>query len=145
MKGLNFLLKVQDGWPPVSSECLSSELADGGYRVTSAPLFIKGISNGDIIRPTIDNDGFIRKWEYLFRSGRTTIWLGRLNANNDIKKVLSELRTLGCNTVSLDALGSHSIDVPEDLPIEKVDTCLEKLNPKTVAIAYPSFRHIEFG
>lgn len=140
---LAFVLNVEDGWPPVAIEGLPATLVKDGYRVETPPLFVKGLSVGDVIQVVRDAGGNVSSWSHLSKSRRTTIWLLRIAKLNsdEIQRVLKELRALKCNTVQLPRFGSYSIDVPEDCAIEDVDACLEKVDQTRVAIAYPSFRH----
>jgi len=46
---LHFRLKMDDDWPPVALEGVPCSQVPGGYRVEAPPLFVKGLSCGDII------------------------------------------------------------------------------------------------
>lgn len=140
---LHVLLDVEDGWPPVALEGLPCRLVTDGYQVESPPLFIKGISCGDVISVERDDKGNVSQWAHVSRSGRTTIWLLRMEEPSGIESVLNQLRLLGCHTVQLPQYGSYAVDVPADCAIENVDDCLALLDESRVAIAYPSFRHGE--
>ena len=138
---LKFQLSVEDGWPPVGIECLPFEQRDSGYQLTTAPLFVKDLSVGDIISPAIGDDGSVVSWVHIAKSDRTTIWMLRLGATVSIEPALKRLRELGCNTVCLEELGSFAIDVPGELPMESVDEVLASLNADEIACVFPSFRH----
>jgi len=140
---LQFPLEVEDDWPPVGSESLPFERKREDYECLASPLFVKDLSAGDVIKIKKDGEGFVSSWEHVERSGRSTIWLLRLANNNQIEPCLQRLRSLGCNTASVDEFGCYSIDVPETLPIAAVDEVLEELDPELVAIAFPSMRHPE--
>ena len=140
---LGFPLEVKDGWPPVALESLPFERTAQGHIALAAPLFVKDLSVGDVIRVTLRDDGAVGSWEHVFRSSRTTIWLLRLKQPNAIEATLSALRALGCNTVGSEELGSYAIDVPEDVAIEHIDKTLAALDEDSVGVAYPSFRHEE--
>ena len=142
---LGFVLDVEDGWPPVAVESLpfTTGLIEE-YRLTKPPLFVKDLSVDDVIAVTeFDLEGNVVSWRHVVRSKRTTIWMLRLQQTEDIERALSELRTLGCNTVGLDSVGCYSIDVPERLEIEKIDPVLSGLDAECVAVAFPSMRHPE--
>lgn len=139
---LSFPLEEEDGWPPVSVECLPFRKVGDHYEVLDAPLFIKDMSVGDVLSVTLEAD-LVRAWRHVKRSDRSTFWLARLQAANQIDIVLGELRELGCNTVGAPALGTYAIDVPEAVEIGLVDNILDKLDREAVAIAYPSMRHPE--
>ena len=142
---LQFVLTIEDGWPPVAIEGLPATPLEYGYRVEAAPLFVKGLSVGDIIYVTRNAEGNVSSWGHLKKSNRTTIWLLRVGKVNpdDIQRILQELRALKCKTVQLPQCGTYSIDVPAECPMEEVDACLEQLDKESVAVAYPSFRHNE--
>lgn len=143
---LGFVLEIEDGWPPVAVESLpfATGLVVEEYRLTKPPLFVKDLSVDDLIAVNeFDLEGNVVSWRHIVRSQRTTIWLLRLRQTEDIKRALSELRELGCNTVGLDSVGCYSIDVPENLGIEKIDAVLSSIDAERVAIAYPSMRHPE--
>lgn len=140
---LSFILDVRDGWPPVGSESIAFDEVGDGYKVLVAPLFVKDISVGDVISPSFEDDGFIKKWQHKSRSGRSVIWLLRIADSNEIDSCLSDVRKLGCNTAGVDDFGCYNIDVPENVPIKSVDEILLRLNDREVAVAYPSFRHVD--
>jgi hypothetical protein len=140
---LKFPLDVEDGWPPAGVESLPVEVRDGEYEILDAPLYIKDVSVGDRIAATLGDDGLVSSWRHIGRSDRTTIWLLRLRQTDSIAPALSKLRSIGCNTVSMDALGSYAVDVPRSVPIQVVDEVLATLDGSEVAVAYPSMRHPE--
>lgn len=43
----------------------------------------------------------------------------------------------------LPSAGIYAIDVPEEVALEWVERELAKLTPDSVAVAYPSLRHVE--
>ena len=138
---LNFALDVDDGWPPVATECVPFERVSTGYRTLSAPLFVKDLSVDDIIEPDFDANGLVTAWKHVSRSENTTIWLLRLAHTTQLDIVLARLRDLDCNTVSGDSLGCYAIDVPKRIPMAVVDEALAALD--TESVAFPSFRHAE--
>jgi len=105
---------------------------------------VKGLSVDDVIEVTLEGeDQRVAAWRHVARSGRTTIWLLRMRSSDTIEAVLAELRNVGCNTVGLAQLGTYAVDVPESVSIETVDEMLGRLDPETVAVAFPSMRHEE--
>jgi len=143
MTELNFKLEVVDGWPPIGFESVPCSLIEGGFRIESPPLFVKGLSCGDLITAQLDADGIVQSWGFLKQSNRTTIWLLRTLGPYDLRPALRCLRGLGCHTVQLENLGCYSVDVPGECAFEKVDECLANIDNSFIAIAYPSFRHPE--
>jgi hypothetical protein len=139
---LHFSLEVDDdGWPPVAVEGLPCTDLGGEFRVESPPLFVKGLSVGDIISVALDANGNVASWQSIQKSKRSTIWILRLEKSNCISDVLAELRALTCHTVQLSQCGSYAVDVPEEVEMKHVDACLARLDPETAAVAFPSFRH----
>lgn len=139
-----FPLEVVDGWPPLASEALPFEIVDGGYRAMVAPLFIKDLSVGDVLRIEADpTSAEVKSWVHLSRSGNSTIWILRVCGSDQPHEALARVRELGCNTVTLGDLGIYAIDVPTEVPIALVDVELKKLSQDAFAVAFPSFRHDE--
>lgn len=141
MLNLLFDLKVEDDWPPVAVEGLPCTEIPGGYRVETAPLFVKNLSAGDEISVSRSPAGHVCEWSHLRKSDRTTIWLLRIAKPGDVGTALDELRRMNCNTAQLPEYGSYAIDVPGTCSISDVDAVLARLDQSQIAIAYPSFRH----
>jgi hypothetical protein len=138
---LHFQLEVKDGWPPVAIEGVLCSEVDGGYRIETPPLFVKKLSCGDVIAVTRNREERVLSWVHVRKSGRTTIWILRTGHPDNIADVLPALRTLHCEVSQLPQLGVYSVDVPEEVSIDDVDACLAQLDPRSVAVAYPSLRH----
>jgi len=140
---LRFSLDVQKNWPPVAVEALPFEVCSTGYLSTVPPLFVKGLSVGDVIVPQVDGEGFVSAWRHVSKSPNSVVWLLRIAPTEQIEEVLANLRALTCNTASLPQAGVYSIDVPGRVQFENVDAILATLNSDEVAAAYPSFRHAD--
>ncbi len=139
---LIFPLEVEDEWPPFAVESLPFEEGPGGYIATVPPLFIRNISVGDIIAIRLEpGSRKVEWWHHVKKSKHTTVWLLRLKQSKSIDTVLAKLRALGCSTVGLDEVGVYSVDIPETVPIEFVDSALAHLDQTAVATAFPSMRH----
>ncbi|BBO26872.1 hypothetical protein AltI4_12600 [Alteromonas sp. I4] len=142
MPDLKFNLDVVDNWPPVNTEVVPCIKVGSNYQIDASPLFIKGLSKGDLVKvEDSEVSEIIFNWEVVKESGNSTIWLLRLKGSPDIKSKLEYLRFIGCDTASLPQYGSYSITVPSKCFIELVDDCLDELNEDEVAVAYPVFRH----
>lgn len=142
MTSLRFALDVEDGWPPVAAECLPFDRVEDGFLCQKAPVYVKELAVGDVIRPIIDDvNGMVFEWHPVRHSGHSTIWLLRLGSPDNVSEILEKLRALGCSTVELETLGSFSIDVPPQVSIGDVDQVLSLLDPDIVATAFPVFRH----
>jgi hypothetical protein len=142
-RNLYFQLEVDDGWPPVSVEVMSCEEEAGGYLVKSPPIFIKGISVGDVITANPDSEGRVWEWQHLSQSMHTTIWLARLEeeAQTDIDEIVEKLRGFDCRIAEIRTLGCYSVDVPPQCPIDRIDEVLDDVDAERIAVAFPSFRH----
>ena len=77
---LHYNLNVIEDWPPVSIESILCTKILEGYRLESPPLFVKGLSVGDIISVELDSVNNIKSWKILAHSSRTTIWILRTGA-----------------------------------------------------------------
>ena len=140
---LEFSLSVGDGWPPVAVETLPFECKLGRYKLLAPSLFVSGLSVGDELDVSLEPGTFrVMSWSHGLKSGRSTVWLLRMHESETIRHVLCLLRDIGCHTVSLAKLGAYSVDVPEDVPIDRVDSALLGLDPVSVAAAFPSLRHV---
>src|SRR5687768_8106613 len=74
---LTFRLTVDDGWPPVAAECLPVVATDRGYSLETAPLFVKGLSVGDVIAVTELEQEQVWSWVHISESRHSTVWLLR--------------------------------------------------------------------
>jgi hypothetical protein len=139
---LNFPLTVEDGWPPVGLECLLVNRTALGYEVQAAPLFIRDVSVGDVLSVTFDSEGRVAAYRHEARAKNSTIWLLYLDREKEnVAPFLVELRSVGCDTTSMDDLGCYAVSVPESTPMESVDAILAQLDQDAVAVAFPSMRH----
>ena len=141
---LEFPLDLDEGWPPVSAECIPMRPTAAGYEVLVAPLFVKGLSVGDVIDATLEG-GRVLAWRHVSRSKNTTVWLLAIkrDAGGDVPRALAGLRDAGCGAVEAGSLGAYSINVPEVVSIAVVDALLAGLDPASIAVAFPSMRHAE--
>jgi hypothetical protein len=143
---LSFLLEVDDdGWPPVAVEWLWCRKEGKLYRVLTCPLFVRGLSAGDVISVALNDKDQVESFDVEDPSDRSTIWL--IAQDQDVREdVLSRLRALGCNTArgTQAFLSLSSVDVPGALDIAAVDEVLGPLERTgQISVAYPSFRHEE--
>lgn len=139
---LSFPLEVEDDWPPVAVEALPFKATPAGLVALVPPIFVGGLSVGDVIKVELEPDtDRVMTWAHVASSGNTTVWLLRTGPSDTIEPVLDRLRTLGCNTVGLEGVGAFSVDVPESIEMSAVDSILEGLDSDSVAVAFPSLRH----
>ena len=140
---LNIPLEVSDGWPPVATEALPCSKIGDGYRVEVAPLFVRGLSYGDVISVVKDGNDQVSEWKHVWKSKNTTIWFMRLAQENELEKALGALRALNCNTVAFRQYDYFSVNVPESCSLDDVDACIADLDDSCVAVVFPSLRHDE--
>ncbi len=138
---LSFRLQVEDDWPPVSLESVPVLACSDGYQCLEPPLYVKDLAVGDVIWALVSDEGVVDTWCHVHRSNHSTVWLLRLRSPNRISTILQELRLIGCNTVSLEDVGSHSVDVPGEIDMSSVDRILASLDSEAVAVAFPAVRH----
>jgi hypothetical protein len=111
-----------------------------GFLALVPPLFVKGLSVGDVIEAQVDErNGSVFSWSHVTRSRRSTVWL--LGLGDSLPAVLEALRAMGCATASMDGISVHSVDVPEDVSLDALDGVLEQLDAEAVVVAFPSLRH----
>lgn len=138
---LRFILDVEDEWPPVGTESLPFRKTGSGYEALLPPLFVSGLSVGDVIEISRDEAGFVSHWHHLRKSKRSVVWILRTGLNGRIDATLDEIRTMGCNTVGHKKLGCYAIDVPEDINMDLIEGSLSCLDSSAYAVAFPSLRH----
>ena len=139
---LSFPLDVQDGWPPAAVECLPFEPEDAGVRLLVAPLFVRGLSVGDVLQYKMDTvSRQVAEWRHVTKSDHSTFWLLASGDERVLLDGLEQLRSLGCSTVSAAQLGVFSVDVPGTVSMAAVDAILEILEGRGLPVACPSRRH----
>lgn len=140
MSELIFKLETDDGWPPVVKECIVYSDCELGCQVEVAPLFIKDLSVGDVIKVDKGVFGDVISWEHVERSNRSTVWI-MVYGDYSIEKFLDALKSFGCNVERFEEYQYFAIDVPPECSAERLDECLEGLDEDRSAVAFPSFRH----
>jgi hypothetical protein len=137
---LMFVLDVDDGWPPVAKECMPCTELGSDYRIEVPPLFIKGLSVGDVISVERNDEGEVVAWSHVKESGRSTVWI-MVTGDQSIVGTIECLKKLKCNVAEFEPYRYFAIDVPEECSVERLDECLDGLDEDHASVAYPSFRH----
>jgi len=137
---LNFLLDIDDGWPPVVKECMECLDRKNGYQIQMPPLFMKDLSVGDVVEVGFDDEGDVVSWFHIERSERSTVWIMG-SSDYSVSEAIEGLKKMGCNIVEFEDYRYFSIDVPAECLVERLDECLNSLDGERVSIAFPSFRH----
>ena len=140
MAYLKFQLDVQDGWPPASAEGFECPELDGGFRIGLPPLFVNGLSVGDVISATLDDDSRVFEWTHLSRSRNSTVWLLAMKPGA-ADALIQRLEELGCTVIELAQFNHYSVNVPEHCSVTDLDACLDSVDEELVGRAFPSFRH----
>jgi hypothetical protein len=134
----------EEGWPPVAVEGLWCEPLDGLYRVQTCPLFVKGLSIGDLIEVQQDAQHEVAAFTVVQPSGNSTVWVIFWVEPID-EPTLHQLRSAGCETIG--PLGGWktalcSVNVPAEVSFGEVDAILQPLEESgRASAAHPLHRH----
>jgi hypothetical protein len=74
---LSFPLQVEDGGPPVATECLPFDQTEDGVCALVPPLFVKDISVGDILSVEKVEEHLVKSWQHVRRSTVDKICQGK--------------------------------------------------------------------
>jgi len=115
----------EDGWPPVTRENMwAVDLGDGRYRIDNIPFYVMGISDGDLITATKEEDERLVFSELVEASSNSTF---RLIVSNEeeISEVRKIFRELGCPS-ELVSHGLISLHVPGSVTMKPIATLIEQ-------------------
>ena len=115
----------EDGYPPVGAESVWAAHIEGdSYRIENIPFFAKEATLDDIIE-AVEVDGALEYKRTLRRSGNSLIrvhcWTGV-----DQRAVQRDLEALGCTWEGDNNFDLIAINVPPDVPLEKVQAFLQQ-------------------
>ncbi|HSP79036.1 MAG TPA: DUF4265 domain-containing protein [Myxococcaceae bacterium] len=98
---------------------------DDGYEIDNIPFFVKELALGDVVSAQPDASGVLWYSELVHPSGHSTIhlWFSR---EEQVEPVREALRHLGCASEVSDLPRLVAVDVPPDVPYEKVKALLEQ-------------------
>jgi len=117
------LVKVQFYDPDIGYENLwASQLSKGRYRIESIPFFIYGVSRGDIVIASTDNEGRLKFHKVIERSTNRTLRArsDRLVKNSRRrKKIITDLEKLGSDVEELRSR-LLAINVPSKVDLQQV-------------------------
>ncbi|MDE9364149.1 DUF4265 domain-containing protein [Luteipulveratus sp. YIM 133132] len=120
-----FELKVEDGWPPVSSERLwASSTGPDRYVIANVPWFVPDLAVGDVILarpPAPDQHPVFR--EVLERSDHVTIRLIRFRdgpLRGDLARAMEPFTRLGVHAEGADQFGMLALDIAADDPMDEL-------------------------
>jgi hypothetical protein len=137
---LKFRLDVDDGWPPVGAEILPVDRQNDLNSILAPPFFVKGISVGDVLRCSLDFEGYVKYWEHVEISSRSTVWV---HYKSPIRWELAKKQLLerGCNVETLLSYKCVSVDVPQDLLMARIDEIMVPVIEAGGFFVVPSMRH----
>jgi hypothetical protein len=131
MKDENFkkvvfrLEQDEEGYPPDAWESLwAYEVKPGLYNIDNIPIFVKGISSGDIVRAE-QEEGELRFKELVHPSTNSVI---RLYVSNvlEVKAVRESFHQLGCESEQSHIPKLIAIEIPSKIPISTVAALLDE-------------------
>ena len=123
----NKLAKIQFYDPDIGYENLwASRINENRYRIESIPFFIYGVSLGDIVIVTPDDEGHLQFGRVVKRSGHRTLRArsdGLIKNAARRKKVVTSLKRLGSD---VEVLRSRllAINVPSEVNLEAITNFL---------------------
>ena len=140
---LSFKLTADDaGWPPYESETMPIERVGCGFRIVVPPLFVKGLSVGDVITGELDSEGYLQNFSHVMVSRRSTVWV-MLKSFPHWEQIQTALLSAGCKVVPFRQLGFYSVDLSAEVSLKMFDEIIAPLVNGGGELAYPSLRHGE--
>ena len=140
---LLFRIEREDDWPPAAVEGIWVEPVGGAFRALTCPLFVGGLSVGDLFEPDLADDGEVVSFRLIRPSQHSTVWV--LADDPEPRESLrTALEAIGCDTVGLSGLipALIAIDVPPSVALDAVDALLDRpARDGHISVAYPSLRH----
>jgi len=102
----------EDGYPPYAAENVWAIERPGGYELDNIPWYAKGVSCGDLVEASPDEDGRLSFDRVLRRSGNSTlrVWLSAAEVG-ECSKVRAVIEQAGA-TSELNGARFLSVDVP---------------------------------
>lgn len=113
-----------EGYESVEIESMWAIVTDGGYRLDNIPFYAKGYALGDVISADRDEGGLLRCTGLVQASGHSTIRILCRDAER-APAVRDELSAMGCSSEA-DAPGLVAVDVPPDVPYDRIRSYLEQ-------------------
>jgi len=96
-----------------------------GYEIDNIPFYVKELALGDVVDARPDASGILWYSKLIRPSGHSTIHLWFSN-EKEVESAREELRQMGCASEVSDLPRLVAVDVPPDVPYEKVKTFLEQ-------------------
>jgi hypothetical protein len=110
------LPKEADGYPHDAAETLWAwEKAPGLYSIDNIPIFVKGISCGDVVSAT--GDGEVLDFAALVESSDNSVFRVYVFDETKVRTVREELLSLGCESELSHVPNLIAVEVPADVAI----------------------------
>jgi hypothetical protein len=120
-----YLEQDEDGWPPTTRENMwAVDLGDGRYRIDNIPFYVLGISDGDLVSATTEEDGRLVFSELIEASPNSTFRLIVLN-KDETSEVRTMFRDLGCPS-ELVSHGFIALHIPGSVTMKPIATLIEQ-------------------
>ncbi|EOI5800021.1 DUF4265 domain-containing protein [Cronobacter dublinensis] len=118
------LIQDEDGYPPVSYESVwLKRNGNGEYELDNIPLYIYGVSKGDVITFQKSNDEYV-VGGIAKRKGHSTLRI-YINEAQQKESVISALQSLGGHIGTSASAALFSLDIPSDIPFLRIDAFLK--------------------
>lgn len=98
---------------------------DTGYEIDNIPFYVQELALGDIISAEPDADGALWYSKLVQPSGHSTLHLWFVQ-EKDVAPVREFLRQLGCSSEVSDLPRLVAVDVPPEVPYEKIKEFLDQ-------------------
>lgn len=115
----------EDGWPPVATETMWARPTDEPdlFVLDNIPFFVRGLSDGDVLRAVRDEDGRLVVTEHLASSGNCTIRVIPLSDGplaGDKQAVLDAFAPLGVEGEGVGQFDLVALNVPPEADLDRV-------------------------
>lgn len=118
------LIQDEDGYPPVTYESVwLKRNSNGEYELDNIPLYIYGVSKGDVITFQKSNDEYVVSG-IAKRKGHSTLRI-YINEAQQKENVVSALQSLGGHIGTSASAALYSLDIPSDIPFLRIDAFLK--------------------
>lgn len=98
---------------------------DDGYVLDNIPFYVKELALRDVVAARPDAEGALWFSELVQPSGHSTIHLW-FSSDKDVESVREALRQMGCASEVSDLPRLVAVDVPPEVPYERVKDFLEQ-------------------
>ena len=119
------LSKVAGVFPPVRWERLwAYRVGPGLYNVDNIPIFVKGISTGDVV--SVQQVGSDLYFKELIRPSGNSVFRLYFYDESEVKATRENFRMLGCEWTQSIFATVIAVEIPSAVPIESVAALIEE-------------------